>query len=110
MATKLEKIYEEKEEIMMRYDDVLEFIHRRFPVDNDWLTGNCYYFAMILKERFGGTICYDVIDGHFLTVIDGVKYDWSGVVPANNHPYVIWDSFECYDRNQFNRVYMDCIL
>ena len=31
--------------------DVLEFIHRRFKKDNDWTTGNCYYFACILKEK-----------------------------------------------------------
>lgn len=29
-----------------------EFINRRFPNDCNWLSGNCYYFAIILKDRF----------------------------------------------------------
>ena len=67
--------------IMKTNDMVLEFIHRRFPVDCHWLDGNCYYFALILLDRFPiGKILYDVIDGHFVCEIDGVKYDWSGVV------------------------------
>ena len=31
---------------------VLKFIKRRFPVDCNWLSGNCYYFAQILMARF----------------------------------------------------------
>lgn len=43
-------------------NEVLEFIHRRFPVDCDWLSGNCFYFAIILKSNFkSGDIYYDVI-------------------------------------------------
>ena len=34
-------------------DEVIEFIKRRFPTDSNWLSGNCYYFAKILQERFG---------------------------------------------------------
>lgn len=30
----------------------LEFIHRRFPQDSNWLTGNCYHFALIFIQRF----------------------------------------------------------
>ena len=36
---------------------------------------NCYYFAMILKDRFNGEIYYDVINGHFLTLIKYKLYD-----------------------------------
>ena len=35
---------------------VLEFIHRRFPQDSNWLTGNCYHFALILSSVFNGDI------------------------------------------------------
>ena len=57
-------------------DEVLEFIYRRFPKDSDWVNGNCYYFSLILQDRFpGGEIYYDVIDGHFLYCYNGKYYD-----------------------------------
>lgn len=92
--------------------EVVEFILRRFPndVESRWLTGNCYYFAVILKSRFGGTILYDVVDGHFVTEIEGVKYDWSGIVTDDdNHRYVPWDDFEKYDPQRRQRVVEGCI-
>ena len=47
-------------------DKIEEFINRRFPSNCDWLEGNCYYFARILKMRFKGEIWYDLVEGHFL--------------------------------------------
>ena len=93
-------------------DEVLDFIKRRFPKDCNWTSGNCYYFAVILKARFGGTILYDVIDGHFVVLINGDVYDWTGSVrdsSDNNHAYYVWDAFEVYDSLQRSRIYRDCI-
>ena len=57
-------------------NEVLEFIKRRFSVDCNWTTGNCYYFAIILKDCFSsGKIFYDVINGHFIFFYDGKYYD-----------------------------------
>lgn len=39
-------------------NEVTEFIHRRFPDDCNWTSGNCYYFAVILQARFGGEKLY----------------------------------------------------
>ena len=91
---------------------VLEFINRRFPKDCNWLDGNCYYFAIILRERFtDGVIFYDVIDGHFVTQIGGVKYDWSGIVSEEGlHHYVRWSNFNNYDSFQTWSVIKGCIL
>jgi len=94
----------------MEPNEVLEFIHKRFPNDCFWLNGNCYYFALILKTRFAGTIYYDVIDGHFVTMIGANKYDWSGVVDeSGNHRYVRWDDFGKYDSIQRERIISGCI-
>ena len=67
-------------------DIVLDFINRKFPSarnsDSHWLSGNCYYFAAILKDRFlteNPTIYYDVIHGHFLTLINDKLYDATGL-------------------------------
>lgn len=94
-------------------NQVTEFIYRRFPKDeNNWLNGNCYYFAIILKTRFPqAIILYDVIDGHFVASIDGIKYDWWGEVEDyGNHYYVIWDEFDKYDSFQKQRIIRDCVM
>lgn len=90
---------------------VLEFIRRRFPNDSRWLTGNCFYFSLILKERFGGVMLYDVLFGHFVTEIDGEKYDWGGLVEddGDRHEYVRWDRFDEYDPILKVRVVEGCI-
>ena len=95
----------------MYKNKILDFIYRRFPIDNNWLNGNCFFFASILKSRFKeGIIFYDVIDGHFVTQIDGVKYDWSGIVnEKGNHIYIEWDKFNEYDSLQKKRIERDCI-
>lgn len=69
-------------------EEVLEFIHRRFPHDSNWTSGNCYYFALILKDRFGGKMIYEPIDGHFLVQIGDVCFDYNGVheVPESAEP------------------------
>ena len=88
---------------------ILDFIKRRFPVDNNWLTGNCYFFALILNERFGGTIFYDVIKGHFLVQIDKEYYDYSGEILVDSNHLIQWDKFLLYDHSQYRRIIRDCI-
>ena len=92
-------------------DKVVEFIRRRFPQDCGWTSGNCFYFAVILKARFpGARIVYDVLDGHFLADVDGVLYDWTG---PRGHPdacrYVAWDGFGEYDPARMSRIVDGCI-
>ena len=90
---------------------VIEFIKRRFPVDCNWLNGNCFFFAQILKSRFPyGIIFYDVIYGHFVTEIEGIKYDWSGIVKEKRDSmYIKWDDFDNYDSLQKKRIIDGCI-
>ena len=94
-----------------RMDEVLEFIERRFKKDCDWINGNCYYFALILKDRFpGGASFYDVIAGHFVYSYNGNYYDWIGIVkPEENSVYINWDEFALYDELQKKVIVRDCI-
>lgn len=84
---------------------VLQFI-KRFT-DNKWVTGNCYYFAIILKERFNGIIYYDVINSHFITLIDNIYYDFNGIIIPDKP--IKWDSFKEYDYIQYNRIIKEII-
>lgn len=90
--------------------EILDFIRRRFQTDCNWLNGNCYYFALILKSRFPeGKIIYEVIDGHFTFYCDGCYFDFSGQVFPTGY-LVEWDKFDQYDSNQKQRIIMDCIM
>lgn len=93
-----------------KHDEVLEFIHRRFKNDCNWVTGNCYYFAVILKDRFPeGKIYYDVINGHFVFEYNNQLYDWNGKV--NHVRYLVeWDKFDEYDSLQKQIIVRDCIM
>ena len=90
-------------------NEVIEFIKRRFPIDCKWLDGNCYYFALILKDRFaGGKIFYDVLNCHFVFFYEGKYYDWTGEV-SDLGRLVEWDNFDSYDSIQKQRI-IDCCL
>lgn len=89
-------------------NEIVEFIRRRFPVDCDWTTGNCYYFAVILQARFpDGQIVYDPIDGHFLFLYHDRLYDYKG--KAKSRSYVLWDDYDKYDALQKQVIIRDCI-
>lgn len=92
--------------------EVLEFIQRRFTNDCHWNDGNCYYFAVILKDRFHGDIYYDVVYGHFATMIGGILYDWHGVVNDFDRKmcFVEWSKFDNYDAIQKERIIRDCVM
>lgn len=91
-------------------NDVLNFIFRRFPYDAMWSEKNCYYFAVILKDRFpDGVIYYDVKEGHFLTKIRDKLYDNSGEQTEENRTLVKWDEFSKYDKLQAERIIQHCI-
>lgn len=91
-------------------DEVIEFIIRRFKTDCSWITGNCYYFAVILQSRFpGGDILYDVSCGHFVYSYCGKFYDWSGELTDFGN-LVKWSDFENYDHLQKERIISGCIM
>jgi hypothetical protein len=91
-------------------NEVEEFIKRRFPIDCNWISGNCYFFAIILQDRFpGGSIYYDVIEGHFIYKYYDNYYDWTGRVSVDETRLVEWDKFDEYDQFQRARIVRDCI-
>lgn len=89
-------------------NNIMNFIKRRFPTDCDWLTGNCYFFALILQSVFGGEIYYDVTNGHFLLGYEKEFYDWRGK-STDYGTLIKWKDFEKYDSIQKQRIIRDCI-
>lgn len=92
-------------------EQIKAFIARRFKEECNWLDGNCYYFACILRDRFGfGKIWYDTSIGHF---VYGSKkhgyYDWNGRYYTSGEYLVSWDKFKEYDELQYKRIVDSCI-
>lgn len=58
--------------------------------------GYCYYFAVMLKERFGGSIYYDTEKVHFALRVGDHLYDITGRITDTN---TCWYDWEAYKRN-----------
>ena len=91
-------------------NEILDFIQRRWQKDANWLDGNCYWFAYILKTRFPFLeICYLPIEGHFVCSDGDNFYDWTGLV---NPPEIVLplSAIEEQDPLWASRIWRDCIL
>ena len=91
-------------------NEVLKFAEKFKEID--WNNGNCFYFATMLAARFGGEVAYNVIDGHFCTLIDGNYYDSLGLCPysVGDERTILWKDFAQYDSLQMKRIERDVIL
>ena len=98
-----QQIYGTKEQ------EILEFLHRRFPNDQNWLTGNCYWMAHILAQRFNLPIYYDPVIGHFFVGESeyGPFYDWTGRMPQPKH-YLKLTDLKNMDETWYDRLMRDC--
>lgn len=102
---------------MNNRQEILDFIkkfkwHAPEVLDNLFLHGNCYYFAVILKERFpNAIIMYLMIENHFLAYINGYLYDIRGDVTdiVDNKEMIAWDDLVYYDSALYKRIVRDCI-
>lgn len=88
---------------------IIEFINRRFPNDQNWLTGNCYWMAHILAVRFNLDIYYDPIIGHFFVGEGeyGPFYDWTGRIKTPAH-YLKLSNLKEMDPTWYDRLMRDC--
>lgn len=71
-------------------------------------SGNCYYFAVILNEHFGGEIYYLPIANHFVCKINENFYDITGKVIPDEKP-ICWADYKKYDELEYNRIVRDCL-
>lgn len=94
----------------MDINEIIDFIHRRFPIDCNWTNGNCCWFAAILVARFHFlSIYYLPISGHFLAGALGKFFDWTGCVIPDEIP-ILFDDIEKEDPSWAKRIIRDCVL
>jgi hypothetical protein len=102
--------------------EVENFIKNFDGARDSFLNGNCYYFALILDERFwtfySTNIAYNQIDNHFATVVfveyaDGTNtpllFDASGCIGPMTERWKIWQEYCLEEPYDGARVYRDCI-
>lgn len=90
---------------------ILEFINRRFPTNCSWLTGNCYFMALILNDVFDLPIYYLPVDGHFAVYNkdSGNFFDWTGVVNlVENESPILFTLLEQNDPTWYSRIVNNC--
>ena len=85
----------------------------RKEVIETFTSGCCYWFAVILSERFScldATIVYDPVANHWACEIDGHIYDITGDV-CRKYNFEDWYDFvvDANDDAYINRLYRDCI-
>ena len=95
-------------------EDVLLFIEKfkftgKAILEELFTCGNCYYFAVILKERFKtGEIFYLPIENHFVWKYDGVLFDIRGEHSTNERAYS-WEEYKKIEPLVAKRIKRDCI-
>lgn len=69
-----------------------------------FMNGQCYWFAVILAERFsGGQILYEPIEGYFVTKIVGRYYDIRGDVTELYEGATFYDEKQCFEMDSILR-------
>ena len=98
----------------MGNDIVLKFI-KQFQNEGTIKTfteGCCYYFAVILSNRFFGNIVYNDIDNHFAFERLGEIYDITGKIDNPNEyiKYKNWIKYMKDEPANARRVIRACII
>ena len=90
-------------------NEVVKFIKNRFRQEDQWLSGNCLWFSLILKKRFpGGRIYYLPVPGHFIYKYKGKFYDWTGeIVPVEK--MILFSKLKEVDPDWYDRLINNCL-
>lgn len=93
-------------EVLDLNEVVLDFIKGFESAKQLFLYGYCYWFAVILSQRFDGEIWYLPIPNHFICKINNRFYDVEGEV---NPPRVKYKWNRYPDQLEKARIIRDCI-
>lgn len=92
-------------------DEIIDFIEEfkykyKEEIEDVFSNGYCYFFAIMLKERFGGEIVYDPIQNHFALCRNLKKYD---IIGYTNGHFENWESYQEKELLDTERIYKNCI-
>lgn len=94
-------------------DQVLDFINKfKFKharqLEQVFTSGNCYYFAVILRDRFNGQIYYLPSANHFVCKVNNNYYDIEGEAHMNEQPFQ-WLKYRILYPTLSEKIIRDCI-
>lgn len=75
-------------------DYIKEFSKYGKQVKECFSLNNCYWFAIILKEKFDGDIMFNEMENHFSCRVNKKLYDITGC--CDNLYYNSWEKWENY--------------
>lgn len=107
----------------MSREDLIEevegFINTFDGARDNFLNGNCYWFAEILAERFWRfymvDIVYNQVANHFAAqfldeeTMTYLLFDASGYLGKKTNHWRRWDEYVSYEPYDAARVYKDCV-
>lgn len=93
-------------EEVLKFIDALRSVHKEAMIDV-FSNGCCYWFAVILCDRFDGEMYYLEVENHWITKIGDRFYDVTGEVSGDNAER--WSEFVLKDEALTKRLYRDCI-
>ena len=88
-------------------DEIINFIKAFSDMKEHFLYGKCYWFACILRERFGGRLYYNPVDNHWACCIGIYLFDASGMIEAKG--YEQWPGRFKEDPLHYGRLVKQCI-
>lgn len=102
---------------------VIEFINGFKEASSPYIEwtfyrGYCYWFAVILSERFKGEIWFNPDIVHFAAMINGELYDIYGFVNVGKNPitgedetsnWMSWEEFQCTHQEAVKSIVDSCI-
>lgn len=102
----------EKEIDILQFIDKFKEYEKNNVLVKTFTEGFCYYFALILKERFPqGRIMYHSVINHFVFELNNKLYDITGnyTEKANNQQLFPWEEYQKIEPLESQRIIRDCI-
>ena len=92
--------------------EILSFIKCFEGATDVFLNGCCFWFAQILRLRFGGRTVYAPVVGHFMQEVEGRLYDVTGDVTGEYDGAIKydWETYALSDSSNYARIYRDCVV
>ena len=97
------------------HEEVIHFIdnfkrQKKSDVEFVFTNGDCYWFSVILIQRFGGEAYYLRVRNHFITKIDGRYYDITGEITDFDEEPVSWTYMQETEPKWAERIYYCALL
>ena len=94
---------------------IIKFIYefkQRYPkeLEDTFYNGYCYYFAVMLTERFGGTIYFNEELCHFGAYISDRLYDINGEISDVDYSWWEWNEYKQFYPSIAKEVTKSCII